>query len=250
MGSSTDWGSEAHHSDYENYIRDRTTGYVSGEFDPYLEFDGGLVELEAYDGALDVGFVTTFGDGGDVKDCVWMDGNYDWSNGVFRDSAGASLNLAVNVLVDVLHSIAVVVIGEEVDPPVVTGSVSGTVLDKDGGPLEGALVRLKDVGSGDIVDSEFTGQDGGYEFLDMAFGEYKVLVSAEGYMDQETVTLSVSKEGPTVKLGDTELERAHEVDIGSSQDWTWTWVGLTVGIIGLIVVLLVAWRRKGLVYDR
>ncbi|MHA1961669.1 MAG: hypothetical protein ACW99U_15715 [Candidatus Thorarchaeota archaeon] len=45
MGSSTDWGSEAHHSDYENHIRDATTGYVSGEFDAYLEFDGDLVEL-------------------------------------------------------------------------------------------------------------------------------------------------------------------------------------------------------------
>ena len=105
MGSSTDWGSEAHHSDYENYVRDRTTGYVSSEFDPYLEFDGDLVELDAYDGALDVAFVSTFGDGGDVRSCVWMDVNYDWSDGVFRDGAGASLNLAVNVLADVLHGV-------------------------------------------------------------------------------------------------------------------------------------------------
>ena len=244
MGSSTDWGSEAHHSDYENYVRDRTTGYVSSEFDPYLEFDGDLVELEAYEGALDVAFVTTFGDGGDVKSCVWMDGNYDWSDGVFRDSAGASLNLAVNVLADVLHGVAVAGIQED-DPPVVTGSVSGRVLDEDGGPLEGVWVRLKEVGSGDVVDAEFTGQDGRFGFSDVARGNYKILVTMGGYVGHETITQTVSEGEPALDVGDIELERVPQVEIGSSQDWKWVWGGLLIGMVGVLVVLLVVKRRKG-----
>lgn len=222
MGSSTDWGSEAHHSDYENYVRDRTTGYVSSEFDPYLVFDGDLVELDAYDGALDVAFVTTFGDGGDVRSCVWMDGNYDWSDGVFRDSAGASLNLAVKVLADVLHGVAVVGVQEEVDPPAVTGSVSGKVVDEDGDPLEGAFVRLRDAESGDVVDTEFTDLDGDFGVSDVAVGEYTVLVSMEGYVGHETVTHSISEGGPKVDIGVFELERSPEAEKGSS----WSWMGI------------------------
>jgi hypothetical protein len=36
-----------------------------------------------------------------------MDHNYNWSNPVFKNRAGDSLNLAVNYLVDVLHTLAV-----------------------------------------------------------------------------------------------------------------------------------------------
>lgn len=244
MGSSTDWGSEAHHSDYENYVRDRTTGYVSSEFDPYLVFDGDLVELDAYDGALDVAFVTTFGDGGDVRSCVWMDGNYDWSDGVFRDGAGASLNLAVNVLADVLHGIAVVGVEEEVNPPVVKGSVFGRVVDEDGGPLEGALVRLKDVDNGDVVDTEITGLDGGFGFSEVTLGDYTVLVSMEGYVGYETVTYSVSEGEPAMNVEDIVLEGSPQVEIGGSQDWTWIWVGLLAGMVGVLVVLLIVKRRR------
>jgi hypothetical protein len=242
MGSSTDWGSEAHHSDYENYIRDRTTGYVSGEFDPYLEFDGSLVELEAYEGALDVGFVSTFGDGGDVRDCVWMDGNYDWSDPAFRLSAGVSLNLAVNVLADVLHSIAVIGV-QEVDPPVViTGSVSGRVVGEDGGALEGAWVRLKEVGSGDVVDTEITGQNGMFGFDDVGLGDYRILVTSEGYMGYETGAFSVSEVAQTVDIWDIELERGPSVEKGGSVEWMW--IGVLVGVIVVVVVGILLGSRE------
>ena len=247
MGSSTDWGSEAHHSDYENYVRDRTTGYVSSEFDPYLEFDGDLVELEAYEGALDVAFVTTFGDGGDVKSCVWMDGNYDWSDGVFRDGAGSSLNLAVNVLADVLHGVVVEVGVQEDDPPVViTGSVSGRVVDEDGGVLEGAMVGLRDDSTWVIMYARRTIQDGSFVISDVELGEYTVVVSGEGYLNNETMTLSVSEGDPTMDVGDIELERAPEVEIGSSQDWTWLWVGVLAGLVGVSIAWLASRKiRRG-----
>jgi hypothetical protein len=206
-------------------------------------FDGDLVELEAYDGALDVAFVSTFGDGGDVRSCTWMDGNYDWSDGVFRDSAGASLNLAVNVLADVLHGIAVVGVQDDDPPPVVTGSVSGTVLDEDGGPLEGAWVRLKEIGSGDVVDDVITGQDGGFGFSDVDFGDYTVLVSNEGYEGKETVTFSVSNGIATEDIGEIMLKRSPEVEKGVSLNWIWIGITLLVGsIVGLVA--LVARRRR------
>lgn len=106
MGASTDWGAEVHHNDYEGYVTARMTGYVSTTFDPYLAFDGTLETVSAYDATLDIAYGTTFGTG-PTKDCAWMDANYDWNDPAFRDSAGASLNRAVNALADVLHTLAV-----------------------------------------------------------------------------------------------------------------------------------------------
>ena len=74
MGTYTDWGAEKHHSDYENYVRDRTTSYTSPDFDKYLSFDGDLKNISAYQATLDLAYDTTFDDDGDY-DCLWMDGD-------------------------------------------------------------------------------------------------------------------------------------------------------------------------------
>jgi len=50
MGAATPWGSEHHHSDYEDYVNERTSTYES-EFNTYLIFDGKLETLSAYDAA-------------------------------------------------------------------------------------------------------------------------------------------------------------------------------------------------------
>jgi len=105
MGSGTDWGAETHHSDYENYVNDRTSSY-SSTFDIYLSYDGQLSTTSAYDAALQLAYNTTFGVNGDLT-CVWMDNNYNQSNPVFVNRAGQSLNLAVNYLTDVLHTLYV-----------------------------------------------------------------------------------------------------------------------------------------------
>ena len=105
MGSGTDWGAETHHSDYENYVNDRTSSY-SSTFDTYLSYDGQLSITSAYDVALQLAYNTTFGTNGDLT-CVWMDNHYDWSNSAFMNRAGQSLNLAVNYLTDVLHTLYV-----------------------------------------------------------------------------------------------------------------------------------------------
>jgi len=107
MGEGTEWGPESkeHHSDYEDYVNERTSTY-GAEFNVYLSFDGVLNSLTAYDAAKNLAYDTTFDTDGGLT-CVWMDQNYNWNNPAFKDRAGESLNLAVNALADVLHTLAV-----------------------------------------------------------------------------------------------------------------------------------------------
>ena len=103
MGASTSWGAETHHSDYEDYVNTRTSSY-SGSFNTYLSFDGSLTTLTAYNAAVNIAYDTTFG-GNNHLTCVWMDDNYNWNNQTFKDRCGQSLNLAVNDIADVLHTL-------------------------------------------------------------------------------------------------------------------------------------------------
>ncbi len=105
MGASTAWGAETHHSDYETYVQDRTSSYTS-EFNSFLVFDGSLSAISAYDAAVTLANDTTFDLDGDLT-CVWMDQHYDWTDAVFKNRCGESLNLAVNLVADMLYSFSV-----------------------------------------------------------------------------------------------------------------------------------------------
>jgi hypothetical protein len=70
-----------------------------------LVFDGKLDIISAYDAAKSLAYDTTFDSSGKGLTCVWMDQNYDWSDLTFRNRCGESLNLAVNYLADVLHTL-------------------------------------------------------------------------------------------------------------------------------------------------
>jgi hypothetical protein len=105
MGASTDWGAETgnNHSNYEEYVNRRTSTY-SDTFISYLSFDGKLETISAYDAAIDLANDSTFDHGG-IYTCVWMNNNYNISNPVYWNRAGESLNLAVNYVADVLHTL-------------------------------------------------------------------------------------------------------------------------------------------------
>jgi len=135
MGAATDWGPEYHHSDYESYVNLRTDNYED-EFNMYLSFDGELVFISAYHAAKELAYDTTFDVDGDLT-CIWMDENYNWGNPTFKDRAGESLNLAVNYLADVLHTLYSV--AHEIG--------LGALL-----PLTGALATF---GEDDLVAAEF-----------------------------------------------------------------------------------------------
>jgi len=117
MGSGTDWGEEnkTYHEDYERYVNVRTNNYVD-DFNSFLFFDGVLNNISAYDAAKNLAYDTTFDIDGDLT-CVWMDQNYNWSNLTFKNRAGESLNLAVNYLTDVLHTLY---LDSDTTPPVTT----------------------------------------------------------------------------------------------------------------------------------
>jgi hypothetical protein len=103
MGASTPWGTEINHSNYENYVNGKTETYDS-TFNTYLSFDGNLTTISVYNATKNIAYDTTFDVKGDGA-CVWMDGNYNWSNPTFSSRSGESLNLAVNALADVLHTL-------------------------------------------------------------------------------------------------------------------------------------------------
>jgi hypothetical protein len=105
MGASTDWGAEVHHSDYETHVDDATKSYQSS-FNSYLSYDGSLVTNSAYNAAVNLANNTVFG-GSSQRGCVWMDTHYNWSDPAFSGRCGESLNLAVNAVADVLHTLYV-----------------------------------------------------------------------------------------------------------------------------------------------
>jgi hypothetical protein len=105
MGAATAWGSEPSnvHSNYESYVETRTNNYTD-TYNSYLAYDGALTNLTAYNAAVNVAYDTTF-DGGDIYTCVWMNNSYSISNPTYWNRAGESLNLAVNAVADVLHTL-------------------------------------------------------------------------------------------------------------------------------------------------
>ena len=103
MGASTSWGAEVHQGDYEEYVNARTSSF-NAELNNYLVYDSELDNLSAYDAALQLAYNTTFGVNGNLT-CIWMDNNYNWGNPIFTNRTGQSLNLAVNYLTDVLHTL-------------------------------------------------------------------------------------------------------------------------------------------------
>ena len=95
---------ETHHSDYEEYTGTRTNEYPTDDFSVYLAYDGVLSTLDGYTATIHVANDTTFG-GSSGLTCVWMDTNYNTSDSTFKNRAGESINLAVNKIADVLHTL-------------------------------------------------------------------------------------------------------------------------------------------------
>ena len=130
MGASTDWGAETgnNHSNYESYVGTRTNAY-SDTYNSYLQFDGLLSTVSAYDAAKNLAYDTTFDDGG-IYTCVWMDNNYDTSNpnSAYWVRAGQSLNLAVNEVADVLHTLYVSSNVQSMFTPTPTPSTFSTIV--------------------------------------------------------------------------------------------------------------------------
>lgn len=104
MGATTDWRKEANHSLFEDGANGYTSSYNSA-FTRYLVYDGSLVEISAYEAAMMLAYETTFDNM--TYTAVWMDQHYSWNDPRFMDRVGELLNLAVNYIADVLHTLSV-----------------------------------------------------------------------------------------------------------------------------------------------
>lgn len=92
---------EEHHSDYENWVKTRTDSPNEGVFESYLQADN-LIRRRPYTAVKRISRATSGGQG-DILPAEEMDDLYETRPQRFVDSIGASLNLAVNELADVLH---------------------------------------------------------------------------------------------------------------------------------------------------
>jgi hypothetical protein len=104
---------EAHeaHSDFENQVSKATGSYAASTF--AVTYDGTLETISASDAATALGQDTSY-DGGKTNNALWMDQNFQsvWTNvnqwsAAFKSRATESLNLAVNTVADVLHTLTV-----------------------------------------------------------------------------------------------------------------------------------------------
>ena len=72
------------------------------------------------------------------------------------------------------------------------GTIGGTVQDEEGGVLPGVTVTLQGV---DATRETVTGTDGGFRFLDLAPGPYKLTAALAGFSTivQDSIVVAVGK---------------------------------------------------------
>jgi len=100
---------EIHHSDYEDRVNEVSDSYDQGTF--LISFDGSIETTSAYDAATSLG-LNTYSDDGGTYTAAWMDANFQGTSvsawtAEYRGRTGESLNLAVNLIADVLHTLIV-----------------------------------------------------------------------------------------------------------------------------------------------
>jgi hypothetical protein len=127
-----------------------------------------------------------------------------------------------------------------------TPPISGKVVDEQGDPIEGAIVQLKD-SSSYIVATYTTPNTGDFEFRDIPFGFYNLIIFADGYEENNKQSVNISQGTPTADTGNIELnaisEPSEETPL-SEEPYVMFPLGLVIGIIVVFIVLLVAGMSK------
>ena len=104
------WPDEVHHGDYESWTATRTDSFNEGVFESFVNLDS-LVRRTPYTAVRRISQVTFAGKGG-ILPAAKMDNLYPTRPPEFVESVGASLNLGVNELADVLHTFFLNVVSE------------------------------------------------------------------------------------------------------------------------------------------
>lgn len=165
MGAATDWGSETHHSDYEEHVQAQTNS--PGASTISILFDGTLATVSPYDAALALAHDTTFDDSGAGQTAVWMDQHYNWTDAAFTARAYQSIDLAVNFVaeaVDALWSGTLVMTTET------TTTTAGTISEQVTTQLTTSTSKSFSIRD-HVVINEFEqnppGDDVGNEFVEL-----------------------------------------------------------------------------------
>src|SRR4029453_8172094 len=69
-----------------------------------------------------------------------------------------------------------------------SATLSGVVVDKDGGSVPGATIVVTRVATGEKLPTQVTNASGTYSFPGLAPGKYKVTISLQGFKTQEIET--------------------------------------------------------------
>ena len=236
MGSATDWGAEAHHSDYENEVESMIG---------FLEPPTGLVlgDKGAYDTTIGLARDITFGHGA-IMTNVWMDTNYNWTDPVFVTSAMSSLNSSVTAVAAAINHLMI-----EATPSVPAPQPQV--------PQPPAYLTISLEGSGVVLTWSYPPNDGGAPITG-----YRIYRGST--QDKPTLLTSVPAGTQSWKDGSTEKGKTYyywvaaENSVGASdvsQVATATvpgdtnpW-GLSIAISAIISAALASggallWRRK------
>jgi len=225
MGDGTDWGTETHHSDYENYVNTRTSSY-DAEFNVFLSFDGNLSLISAYNATILLAYDTTFDNGS--LNCVWMDQHYDdWGNLTFRNRVGASLNLAVNYVTDVLHTLYIAYHGavNDTTPPIANAGQSREVT----------------VGSAVTFDANGSGDNVGITSYEWNFGDGATGTGATAthtYMSSGIYTVTVTVRDAA---GNTDTD---QITVTAREAFPMWIINASVAAIGIIIATIILHRRR------
>jgi len=220
MGSGTDWGAEDRHSEFESYIGRRTESY-DDEYEAYISFDGTLDNITAYNATLELAYDTTFDPDGSLG-CVWMDQNYDWNDPAYQDRTKESVNLAVNYVADVLHTLYIASV-----PRQAPCNIEIRVTDEEGTELDGAAVSSASQPTGQDPLAGTTDEDGMVAFANVEEGSYDFTIQKSDYEDG-TVSTTASP-GETVELTVTLVSEPIETDNNGIPGFP-TWA-VTMGIL-------------------
>jgi hypothetical protein len=105
------WPNEVHHADYEVWAASRSDSFNEGVFESFIDGDT-LVRRTPFTAARRISQATFAGKGA-ILPAPTMDRLFPSKPQSFMDSVGASLNLAVNELADVLHTFFLNVAAED-----------------------------------------------------------------------------------------------------------------------------------------
>jgi hypothetical protein len=240
MGTTTDWGEETHHTDYENYVNSNTATY-SATFVKPLEFDGALTQLDAATAAKLLAYDTTFGGGGTYT-ASWMDTNYNWASIAFKERTWGSMSLAANKIADVLNTLYTETVPRSMEATTITCSlsssetaqgssitISGTISASVSATV--TIEKSQDQGNTWTGVSDTTSSSGAYAY--------------QWSPPEGTYQIRTSWTGDSTHLGATSTSTTLKVNTGIP--------GYSIGsiIVGLSVsILLIIGRRNKIINTR